>query len=175
MRRRVPSLQPPDSFHLSAAEGWLELGDGWSANEELEKIAPQVKMHPDVLEVRWQVLRHEECWRACVELAQMLTRLAPAEARAWFHLAYSVKKVEGGGLEAAVAVLKPGVEFFPDNPLFCFYLALYTAELHRIAESADWWAKGMEVAQKHRWINQMALTAVDDPELRPLLQGICRE
>jgi hypothetical protein len=34
-------LEPPDSIHLQAAQGWLDLGNPIEANEELEKIAPQ--------------------------------------------------------------------------------------------------------------------------------------
>ena len=35
----MKSLQPPDSYYLRAAIGWLELGNHLEANEELEKIA----------------------------------------------------------------------------------------------------------------------------------------
>ena len=35
-------LEPPDSFHLLAAQGWLELGNHVEANEELDKITPQL-------------------------------------------------------------------------------------------------------------------------------------
>lgn len=48
-RRRV-SLS--DSRLLIAAEGWLELGDWQSANDELENITPTVRAHPDVLKMR---------------------------------------------------------------------------------------------------------------------------
>jgi hypothetical protein len=33
-------LQPPDSFHLQAAQGWAEPGNHAEANGELEKIGP---------------------------------------------------------------------------------------------------------------------------------------
>jgi hypothetical protein len=35
-------LQPPNSHHLQAAIGWLELGNHKEANEELEKVAPWI-------------------------------------------------------------------------------------------------------------------------------------
>jgi hypothetical protein len=44
-------LQPPDSHHLSAAIGWIGLSHCQEANEELEKIVPGLRAHPDVLEV----------------------------------------------------------------------------------------------------------------------------
>jgi hypothetical protein len=43
----VQSLTPPDSYHLEAAQGWLELGNHLEANEELEKISPALRIHPD--------------------------------------------------------------------------------------------------------------------------------
>ena len=55
VEKRIPPLEPPDSIHLKAAEGWLELGNQPEANEELEKIAPELRVHPDVLEIRWQI------------------------------------------------------------------------------------------------------------------------
>lgn len=42
------------SFHLGAAQDWLELGNITEANEELEKIEASLRGHPDVLEVRWR-------------------------------------------------------------------------------------------------------------------------
>jgi hypothetical protein len=48
-------LEPPDSLHLQAAQGWLELGNHIEANEELERIAQQLRAQPDVLKLRWEV------------------------------------------------------------------------------------------------------------------------
>jgi hypothetical protein len=47
-----------------AAEGWLELGSPTEANEELEKIAPRLRAHPDVLDIRWQIYAAAERWDA---------------------------------------------------------------------------------------------------------------
>jgi hypothetical protein len=53
---------PDDALHLSAAIGWLELGNHIEANEDLEKITPDFREHPDVLESHefksWLVLDH---------------------------------------------------------------------------------------------------------------------
>jgi len=50
-------LEPPDSLHLQAAQGGLDLGNHVEANEELERITPQLRAHPDVLQVRWRIYR----------------------------------------------------------------------------------------------------------------------
>ena len=54
----VKPLQPPDTFHLQAAQGWMELGNHEEANEELELIDAPLRAHPDVLEVRWLIYQH---------------------------------------------------------------------------------------------------------------------
>ena len=52
----VKPLQPPDTFPLQAAQGWMELGNHEEANEELELIDAPLRAHLDVLEVRWLIL-----------------------------------------------------------------------------------------------------------------------
>jgi len=46
-------LEPPDSIHLEAAQGWCELHAFAEADAELDKIAASLCAHPKVLEVRW--------------------------------------------------------------------------------------------------------------------------
>jgi uncharacterized protein HemY len=70
-------LQPPDSVHLLAAQGWVELGNDVEANAELEKIAPQSRAHPDGLEVRWAIYANEKDWEACMDIAEAIIKLAP--------------------------------------------------------------------------------------------------
>lgn len=43
-------LEHPDVHHLRAAQGWLELGNHLEADKELERITPQLRAHPDVLD-----------------------------------------------------------------------------------------------------------------------------
>src|SRR5689334_19116427 len=62
----------PDIRQLSAAQGWLELGDWQSANDELESIEPLHRAHPYVLELRWQVYALAGKWDVAVELAGKL-------------------------------------------------------------------------------------------------------
>lgn len=62
-------LEPPDSIHLEAAEGWVELGNHLEANEELEQITSENRAHPAVLEVRWQIYAKAENWDASPYIA----------------------------------------------------------------------------------------------------------
>src|ERR1043166_9428290 len=55
LKKLMTRLEPPDTHHLSAAVGWLELGNPAEAGEEIARISPAALEHPDVLEVRWQI------------------------------------------------------------------------------------------------------------------------
>lgn len=46
MPKRIKPIEPPDSIHLNTAIGWLELGNNLEAYEELDEIAPQMRVHP---------------------------------------------------------------------------------------------------------------------------------
>lgn len=52
-KRMMKALQPPDSHHIDAAPGWLDLGNHIEADAELDNIAASSRAHPDVLNVRW--------------------------------------------------------------------------------------------------------------------------
>ena len=98
------TLQPPDSLYLTAAEGWLGLGDINAASAELDNITPELREHPAVLEVRWQIYAKAKRWDACIEIAKTLTDLVPNDINNWVHLAYSTRQAKTGGLEAAVGM-----------------------------------------------------------------------
>lgn len=67
----------PDNHHLDAAGGWLELGLPVEAAAEIQRIAPELRLHPEVLNVRWQILAREKNWDTCLVIAGALTRLMP--------------------------------------------------------------------------------------------------
>lgn len=48
----MESLELPDSVDLKAAQGWIEPGNHFEANAELENITAALRTHPDVLELR---------------------------------------------------------------------------------------------------------------------------
>ena len=94
-------LEPPDSFHLQAAQGWLELGNHVEANAELEKIAPELRAHPGVLCVRWQIYAAAKKRDACADIGRALVELLPDQSISWINRAYALRRAPGGGLQAA--------------------------------------------------------------------------
>ena len=86
---RLKPLQPPDAHHLQAAQGWLELGNWQEANAELENITPELRVHPDVLRIRWHVYASAKHWHLAVEVTKALTTMLPNDAESWLGLACS--------------------------------------------------------------------------------------
>ena len=86
LRQSVREMQPlksPDSHYLSAATGWLELGNHLEANAELENIMASLRAHPDVLELRWQIYAKAEGWLECIDIARAIIKTAPKRPFGW--------------------------------------------------------------------------------------------
>ncbi len=54
--------------HLQAAQGWLELGNHVEADAELDNIRPELRAHPEVLKLRWQVYAAAKKWEAALDI-----------------------------------------------------------------------------------------------------------
>jgi len=84
MSNRIKPIEPPDSFHLIAADGWLGLGDHLAADEELDKITPELRAHPHVLSVRYEIYAKAKKWDGAAEIAGVLVKLMPNNLRLGF-------------------------------------------------------------------------------------------
>src|ERR1035441_7362578 len=110
-------LEPPDSHYLSAAAGWLGLGNVAGSDAELEKIAPQFRSHPDVLAVQFDIHAAAGKWDAAAEIAGTLTQVEPEEPGAWVSLAYATRRKTGGGIPQARAILIQTQQTFPKEKI----------------------------------------------------------
>jgi len=116
-------LDPPENLHVLAAEGWLELGNTAEANEELEKISPGLRAHPDVLSVRWHIYAAAKQWEAALDIAIAVTTLAPDEANGWVQRSCSLHKL--ARTEEARELLLNVLGRFPLNAAIRYNLACY--------------------------------------------------
>ena len=157
-------LEPPDTHHLDAALGWLELGNHLEANAELENITPALRSHPAVLELRWQILAKAENWVACLDLASVMVEMAPGVAAGWINRAYSLRRAPGGGLAPAQAVLLQAWPKFSSEWMIPYNLACYASQLAKPEDAWQWLEKALHIGDP-KAIKQMAL---DDPDLEPL-------
>ena len=80
MEKSIKPLEPPDSIHLKAAEGWLELGNWLESNEELEQITPAMRAHPLVLRMRYGIYVKAGKWEMAAEVARGLSAMLPDDS-----------------------------------------------------------------------------------------------
>ena len=166
MRRKIKKIEPPDCFHLDAAEGWLGLGNHHEAQEELERISPELRAHPNVLEMRWKVHAAAGQWEQAAGTARELTIQLPEDSSGWIHQAYSLHELKR--TQEAWDVLHPQADQFPKQYLIRYNLACYACQLGDLKMALDLLKKAMKLAGK-KVIRAMAL---QDPDLKPLWNQI---
>ena len=166
----MPKLEPPDAFALSAALGWLELGNPKEALVELGHVTPANQNHPGVLEIRWAAHAELKDWESALVAAREHVRVAPDLASGWLHQAYSLRRAPGGGLSLAWEALLPAAEKFGAEPTIPFNLACYACQMNQLDEARKWLQRAMKVGQPADII-RMALA---DEDLKPLWPEIRR-
>jgi len=157
----MKTLPAPDSHHLRAAEGWLELGEHIEANEELENITPSLRTHPDVLEVRYEIYAKEKCWEACVDIASDIVKLAPDSPFGWIHRSFALHELKR--TQEAFDLLLPVANGFSKVWNVPYNLACYSAQLGRLDECQAWFKQAMAIDEQ-----AVKQAAIDDPDLKPL-------
>jgi tetratricopeptide (TPR) repeat protein len=162
----MTELEAPDKFHLEAAQGWFELGDHVEANEELERISPENRVHPAVLEVRWQIYAKAKKWEAALDIASALIQLAPEHPFGWVHRSFTLHELKRTD-EARDNLLRV-VGKFPGDQTIRYNLACYECQLGRLEQAKNWLEKAFKMGDA----GAIRLAALDDPDLEPLWKQI---
>ena len=149
---------------LRAAEGWLELGNHLEADSELENIAPELRSHPDVLQIRWHIYAKAEQWDACLDLARAITQANSKLAWGWIHLAYAARRAKGGSVQAAWDLLHRVAETFSNEPIIAYNLACYACQLGDLKDAKRWLEKAFSVGDS----TKLKMMALDEPDLEPI-------
>jgi tetratricopeptide (TPR) repeat protein len=157
----VKPLGIPDLHSLRAAQGWLELGNHLEANAELENIAPKLRSHPDVLEIRWHIFAKENKWEACVDIAAALVKLAPERSESWVHRSFALHALHR--TQEAFDNLLPVAEKFPGVWQIPYNLSCYCSVLRRFDVAQHWFKKAIVIDDKN-----VQRAGIDDPDLKPM-------
>ena len=160
----MSTLEPPDIFFLSAAVGWMELGNAAEAAAELEKISAENQAQPDVLEVRWLLLAQARRWDDALQVTQALVQAAPHRSSSWLHHAYAMRRAASGGLRQAWDALLPAHEKFPKEATIAFNLACYACQLQQLEEARSWFHRALTLGGKYK----IKAIALGDSDLQPL-------
>jgi len=158
----MASLEHPDTIRLSAAQGWLELGNGTEAVAELNSISAAAQEHPDVLEVRWQIAVHEDRWEEGLAVAEALCRLAPNSPFGCIHRSYCLHELKR--TQEAWDTLLPFTTTFPEEWLIRYNLACYACQLGRLEDAKEWFKRSLELGDPV----EIETLAAADPDLKPL-------
>jgi len=159
-------LEPPDSLHLRAAQGWLELGNHIEANEEVEKIRPELRSHPQVLEVQWEINAAAKQWAAALDIGAALIQHNPDDPLGWVQRSYALHELKRTA-EARDNLLRV-VDKFPISATMRYNLACYECQLGRLEQAKDWLEKAFKLGNAKK----MKRMAQEDPDLKPLWQDI---
>ena len=156
----------PDRHHLSAARGWAELGCADEAGRELAKVA--TANHPEVLEVRWQILAGERRWAEALDVAEALVATAPECAAGWIDQSYALHEMQRTA--EAWERLQPAAAKFKGTSVIAYNLACYACRLGDLRSARQWLKEAVRRSGK-REIQSMAL---DDSDLETLWPEIAR-
>lgn len=154
----VTELQLPDSHHLAAAKGWLELLAFDDAARELEAIRPELRDHAAVLEVRWALAANSGNWQDALAIAVSLTSLMPDKSEGWIYQGSALAELNRH--DDAYAVMLQGHERFPDDEILAYDLSCVCCALGRDDEAVEWIRKAIALAGP-----AMRERAIDDPDL----------
>jgi len=157
-------IEPPDSHFVSAATGWLELGNSREAAAELEALPPVLAQHPEVLRVWYQIHAHENRWDLASETASTLAQTTPEDPQAWTHLAYATRRKPGGGIPPAKEILAAARQRFPSEVLIAYNLACYECQLGNLPQARDLLREAFKLGNSTELKNM----SLQDPDLEPL-------
>jgi len=155
-------LSNADAMHLQAAQGWLELGDWESANDELEENQPQLRAHPDVLKIRIEVYVAAEQWDYVVEVAETLVSELPRDSFGHVHLAAALHTL--GRTEEAWRTLVRVAHRFPKEWIVPYNLARYATQLGSMVAARELLSDAFALGEA----KALKLQALEEPDFGPL-------
>jgi len=164
----VHPLEPPDTHLISAAIGWIGLGNIDEALSELSQISPAQQSHPDVLEVRWQLYAEQKQWDKALQVARGLMATAPERSSGWLHQAYALRRVPDGGVKQAWQALLPAFDKFPKEAIIAYNLSCYACQMKQLEAARVWLKRAVFLGGKEKF-KRMAL---EDVDLKPLWDEI---
>ena len=149
----MQTVEPADSFHLSAALGWLELGNVPEAKVELRKVSPDLQTHPDTLQIGWGLCAAEGDWPTANSIAEYLAKFHPEMVFGWIHLAHGLD--HEGDIQSAYQLLEAVETCFPQEWLVPLNLAAYAQRLGETSSALGWLRKAFNLGGEQRVKNHL--------------------
>ena len=151
---------------LSAASGWLDLGNPGEALAELDRLPPEKRGQPETLSLEWEIRRERKEWQMAVELGRRLAETAPNEAEGLVKEAYALHEMKR--TREAWDRLLPASQRFKKETIIPYNLACYACQMGQPEEALKWLRRAF-VLDRKKDFRRMAL---EDPDLQPLREEI---
>lgn len=155
-------LTDAEQIHLDAAQGWLGLSNWREANEELDRIPPRLRAHPQVLKLRYAVYAKAERWELALEIAQSLSMELPHNSFGFVYAAYALHRLNR--TREAYQMLRPVMERFPEDVSIRYDLACYACTTGNLKNAMSHLERAIDLAGT----KDIRLKALDDPALEKL-------
>jgi predicted Zn-dependent protease len=157
----MKALPSSDFLTLSAAEGWLMLGDVAEAFKELQRVSENYLTHPATLSIFWKALFTAQRWEEAYLVAKKLAETDPTVPFGALCMAQSL--AEKGQIERAKDLLFEAEHRFHNHQLIAYNLACYCCRLGQTEEAREWVVKAIG-----RGGIEMIRAARIDPDLKSL-------
>ena len=161
-----PEIQAPDSHHVNAATGWLELGAPQDAQAEIERLSFLLRYHPDVLVIRWKICARMLRWDHALDLASSMVKIAPDRPAGHICLAHSLYNNQRP--HEALTELRSAAHKFPKTSAIFYFLARLACRVGREAEAKLWLSRWKDMVDEDAIKN----TINDDPNLAPIWKDL---
>ena len=153
-------LEQADQRHLTAAQGYLELEMYLEANDELERMTPEVHLFKEVLMVRCMIYYSLKKWELMQVVTKKLTEYSPDNTGYWINLAYATRRTESN--EAARQILLGVLPTHAGHSMIYYNLACYECQLGNLEKAKVYLETALKIEPRCRTI------ALDDEDLQPL-------
>lgn len=155
-----------DLIKLSAASGWLDLGNPREALAELEAMSPLGRDNAATFSLEWEIRKELADWETAIRVAGQLAEAAPDEAEGWVKQAYALHELKR--TKDAWDCLLAASTRFKKETIIPYNLACYACQMGNQEEALRWLRRAFKMDGKKQF-RQMALA---DPDLEPLRDKI---
>ena len=168
----VSALKEPGvQLRLRAVAGWMELGLPEEGLGELADLPPEVLEHPEMLKVRFSILRPLRRFADAFQTAEQITNRAPGDKWGWLYRSHALHWMGRSG--EAYSQLEPLREKFPQAFELPYDLACYCAQTGRLDEARQLLEECFKLSGAK--CDDVRGMARKDPDLEPLWDEIARD
>lgn len=156
---------------LRAVAGWVELGLPAEGLGELADLAPEIRGHPEVLKMRFSILRPLRRYEEALDTAEQITHRAPDDKWGWLYQSHALHWMGRSG--EAYDRLEPLRRRFPEAFEVPYDLACYCAQTDRVDEARSLLQECLDLSGARR--PEVRAMALQDPDLKPLWPELAAE